>query len=192
MWYLIRHPETEWNRTGRYQGWRDLPLSTFGEWQRQELLLDLLHLPPIAAVLSSDLERCLTVASPLARQLGCPLLVQPELRELNFGSWEGLTFEQISAQFPERQADWLADPRLASPPGGETLLQLQQRVQAVLTPWLTEQVVIVTHGGVIAAILNWLIGPGLHLPPTASCWVLDQQVRHYYSFGENEHPPQPH
>lgn len=180
MWYLIRHPETEWNRSGRYQGWCDLPLSARGEQQRQELLLRLQGLPPIAAVLSSDLGRCLAVASPLAQRLGCSLLIQPELRELNFGAWEGLTFAQISAQFPEQQARWLANPLLVAPPGGETLQQLQLRVRGSLTPWLSEDVAIVTHGGVIAAIVQWLIGPELHLPPTASCWVLDLQTGCYH------------
>jgi broad specificity phosphatase PhoE len=168
MWQLVRHPETEWNRQGRYQGWRDIPLSQTGEQQCRQLLADLSQLPTTELILSSDLGRCLAVAEPLAASLDRQLRVLPALRELNFGDWEGLTFAEIGQRYPAAQAAWLRDPGQTAPPQGETLRQLRTRVTAALAPYLERELIIVTHGGVIATVMQSWGEQSFQLPATGS------------------------
>lgn len=183
MWYLVRHPETEWNRQRRYQGWLNVPLSAQGQEQCSQLIAELAQLSAVQAVLSSDLDRCLAVALPLAERLHMSVQSLPQLRELDFGAWEGLTFDEIKARYPELQTSWLACPTEVSPPGGETLSQLTKRVRQALEPYLRSNVVIVTHGGVIAAILRLWIGEEFRLPATGSCLAVDLQRRQYQQLG---------
>lgn len=173
MWYLARHPETDWNQQKRYQGWRDIPLSQRGEEQCQRLIEQLGQLTDIDFVLSSDLGRCLAVACPVAKKLNKPLYVMPELRELDFGEWEGLTFGEIAERYPEEQAKWLDNPHAVAPPGGETLRQMQERIRRALATYEQDNVIIVTHGGVLASVQNLWLGQNFWLPETGACLTID-------------------
>lgn len=173
MWYVVRHPETEWNRQRRYQGWSNIPLSAHGEEQCRQLIQRLSRLTDIALVLASDLERCRIVAEPVATRLAKPLLLLPTLRELNFGLWEGLTFSEIEQRYPQEQTAWLDDPSRVAPPGGETLEQLETRVQQALQPYEQQNALIVTHGGVLATINSLWGQADFWLPPTGQVMTLN-------------------
>ena len=94
---LVRHGETEWNAQRRYQGHSDVPLSALGRRQAARAAERLAALK-IDAVYTSDLGRALETAEIIAEQRGLEVCAEPRLRELNFGVFEGLTFDEAQAQ----------------------------------------------------------------------------------------------
>lgn len=151
----VRHGETEMNRQSRYLGHTDVGLHENGRQQISALAeqLQSLELNP-AKIYASDLQRCVQTAQLLTTRFPCSVETTAALRELSFGEWELLTYDEIVQKNEEEVKKWHKDPLLVSPPGGESLQQLGERVDA----WLQEIVemhageealVIVTHGGVI-------------------------------------------
>src|SRR5689334_6541607 len=121
---LWRHGQTEWNMQGRFQGQTDIPLDETGEQQAERAARLLAALRP-DAIVSSDLGRALATAAPLARLTGLTVTTDKDLRERHGGAWEGLTNEQIRAQYPVEYAQWL-------PPGGESTSAVGERAGAAL------------------------------------------------------------
>lgn len=119
--YLLRHGETEWNRDGnRYAGRTDLELSEFGREQARMAAAVLAHIP-FGAVYASTLRRSRATAEIVAGERGLPLVVRPELVEIDFGAWEGLTRAEIERGHAESWRAWRADPTTARAGGtGET------------------------------------------------------------------------
>src|ERR1700760_4361850 len=97
---LARHGETDWNREGRWQGWADPPLNDTGRAQARELA-EQLRSVPFDAVFSSDLARARETAEIVAAPHGVPVVVEPQLREIDIGSWSGLTHDEIRSRFPD-------------------------------------------------------------------------------------------
>src|SRR5881275_129291 len=97
---LARHGETDWNREGRWQGWADPPLNETGRDQARQLA-ELLRSTPFDAVYSSDLQRAHETALIVAEPHTVPVLVDRGLREIDIGSWSGLTRSQIDERFPD-------------------------------------------------------------------------------------------
>lgn len=163
---LVRHGETAWNAAGRFQGQTDMPLSPIGQRQA-EALARLLLAEGIEALYSSDLQRAWETADCIATTLGLPVQPEPRLREMAFGHWEGLTFAETQQRHSDALAAWQDDPMHIAPPGGETLLQVADRVNAVLqqmvTVYQTQTVVLVAHGGPLRVLLCL----GLGLPARA-------------------------
>lgn len=159
--YLIRHTETPWNRRGRYQGRRDVPLSRRGRLQAWRLARFLAR-AGIGAVVTSDLRRARATASPLARRARARLLVEPGLREMDFGRWEGLTWAQVRERYAEQWAAYRADPVRVPPGGGESFVQLAERVseawQRAARQAGARKVALVAHGATIRAIVCDLLG----------------------------------
>ena len=125
----IRHGETDWNRASRIQGQTDIALNAQGLWQAQRLGLAL-GTEALAAIYSSDLGRAQQTAQCLAEHHAMAVQTDPALRERGFGEFEGMTWSELEAAQPEAIRRWRQrDPDFA-PPGGETLVQLQQRVVA--------------------------------------------------------------
>ena len=154
--WLVRHGETDWNAEGRYQGQTDIPLNAAGLAQAQALLPMFVGLP-IAAIYSSDLQRAATTAGLLGAALGKPVSRHRGLREAGLGLWEGMLFSDIQVVYA---AEWEArrrDPLNARPPGGETLLEVAARGAAVADEIAQrhpgQQVIVVSHGLLLAAIL---------------------------------------
>jgi len=153
----LRHGETQSNRQGAYLGHTDEPLSDAGIAQAERLARRLEETGDVpAAIYTSDLKRCAQTAEIVARRWGIKPQTVPALRELSFGGWEGLTYEELMRLEPERAARWYDDPFTHSPPNGESLRELGQRVDGWLGSLLDEAasfgeqpVVLVTHGGVI-------------------------------------------
>jgi probable phosphoglycerate mutase len=148
--HFIRHGETDWNAGGRVQGNTDVPLSDRGREQAEELATRLADWP-IGAIYSSDLQRALDTARPLAERLGLELIVDPILRERNFGAFEGLHDYEVAALLDDPHVFWRdADTR---PDQGESRREVWTRITSFLERLLenppAEEIAIVSHGGPI-------------------------------------------
>ena len=158
---LVRHGATEWSAALRYQGWSDVPLSPEG-LEQARLLAERLRAEAVAGVYSSDLARALDTAGQIAAQHRLSVVSLPDLREANFGRWEGLTFEEISRQDHQLAAAWAADPARIAPPDGETVVQVIERMNRAVRRIEAElgegTAVAVTHGGAIRAFLCHVLG----------------------------------
>jgi probable phosphoglycerate mutase len=157
--YLVRHGETEWNRARRYQGWSDSPLTEKGLAQAAAIGHLLCSVPEAksAALVASPIGRARRTAEIVRERLGRsePLRFDDRLRELSFGSWDGLDRAQIAALRPgifdgEGSHEWYF-----ATPDGETYDVFAGRVGA----WLEEAgdgpLIVVTHG-VVTRILRGL------------------------------------
>jgi broad specificity phosphatase PhoE len=96
---LARHGETEWNRLGRWQGHADPPLNDLGRRQA-EILAEQLAGDTVSAVYSSDLRRARETARIVAERIGLPVTEDSALREIDVGSWSGLTRDEVRERFP--------------------------------------------------------------------------------------------
>lgn len=161
---LLRHGQTDWNVEGRMQGHRDTDLTEAGHSQAKEAARALATRDPIAVV-SSDLRRAWDTASILAEH--CvprpPLSSDPRLRETGLGDWEGLTHVDVDRLHPGARAAWRFDATL-SPPGGENKIDVARRsvpvvteLSAELPDWAERPVLLVAHGGLIAALVAALL-----------------------------------
>ena len=145
---LIRHGETDWNVEGRYQGQADPPLNARGIAQAQALAAALAPLA-IDVLYSSPLKRAWQTAEIVAQRLDVPLYPEPRLMEIHQGEWQGRLRSEIAAQYPEIFQKWLTDPWHVTPPGGESLQEVQARVYAAVDEILArhrdQTVGLVTH-----------------------------------------------
>ena len=165
----VRHGETAWNVDTRIQGHLDIALNDTGRWQARQVARALAD-EPLAAVYTSDLQRAHATAQAIAQASGAPLVAEPGLRERSFGELEGRTFAEIEAELPEQARRWRQrDPHFA-PTGGETLVQLRERIAATthrLAAQHTEQlIVLVAHGGVLDMLYRLATGLDLQAPRT--------------------------
>lgn len=136
---LVRHGETDWNVAQRIQGSTDTPLNETGIMQAQKLAEELAKREtPIIGVYTSKLERAAKTAECVAEKLGKECIVLPGLEEINFGLWEGITWEQVAEQFPEEYQIWRQNRRYEHPPKGESYQELVERVVAALQKLLKE------------------------------------------------------
>ena len=148
----VRHGETAWNRDTRIQGHTDIELNEHGRWQAERLALTLRE-EPIAAFYASDLSRAFETAQAVARLHGGQVHSHTGLRERSFGRFEGHTWAELEARFPDETLLWRKRAPDFAPPGGESLLALKARVVAAVTELASrhpgEQVLMVAHGGVL-------------------------------------------
>jgi broad specificity phosphatase PhoE len=156
---LARHGETDWNRARRWQGHADRPLTDRGRAQAVALgdrLADI----ALDAVYSSDLRRARETAEAVALPHGLDVIELPELREVDVGSWEGLTRDEAEAKFPAGFRRWLAGG--TGWEDGETYAEMSRRVLADVERIATNheggRILIVSHGGPIRAIHGAALG----------------------------------
>lgn len=158
--YLVRHGRTIWNEEGRFQGQTDIPLSPEGREQARLLARRLQRLP-FREVFASDLSRARETGEIIASTLGIPLHLRREWREMDYGLWAGLSFEEIQEKFPRETEAYLEDWVHVAPPGGESFRQLTERVRGALQEVLgrpAEHLLVVAHGGTIRAAVCLLLG----------------------------------
>lgn len=164
--YLVRHGETTWNAGLKFQGHTDVPLSQRGI-EQAESLARRLNNRKFTAFYASDLTRAIKTAEIIAAPHGLTVESFPALREVNFGSWEGLTFQEIKERFTELAQRWWDNPKDTSTPEGETLTELTLRVNGAVR-WIVErhlngqEVVVVSHGGPIRTIIASVLGMDLN------------------------------
>jgi broad specificity phosphatase PhoE len=153
---LIRHGQTDWNLEGRYQGQSDVPLNEKGLAQAKSLTEQLKD-KTFTTIYSSDLIRARQTAEPIANILGLPIQLEPRLREINQGQWEGVLVEDIKARYAEIWSQRTVDPANIRPPGGETVGEVAARVYAALDDiarlFPNGQLLIVSHGLSIATAI---------------------------------------
>lgn len=158
---LVRHGQTEYNREGRWQGQgTDLPLTATGREQAEAVageLADRYGPACLAALYTSDLRRALETARILAARLGLEPRVDPALREMDHGLFEGRTKAEILARWPEAYAAFEADPRHVRRPEGDSYGDLAARIwpalERIAARHRGERAVVVSHGGPIRLVL---------------------------------------
>ncbi len=159
---LIRHGETDWNATLRYQGHANIPLNEQGRAQAQKAGARLAHYRA-TAIYTSDILRAAETAEIVGAATGLIPEPMPNLREIDVGQWEGLTPEELYRRFPEHMAAFDRDPARTVRLGGESYAQLQERALIALNDIHAaypgdELVLAVSHGGTIRALLCHIIG----------------------------------
>lgn len=165
--FLVRHGETDWNANHRYQGHSNTLLNETGISQAKKNAARL-SIEKFDAVYSSDLSRAVDTAQEIIKlqEQAIAICKDARWRELSFGLWEGLNYGEIKMQWGKSAEVWFADPINTSPPSGETLLQLSQRIQSALSELRVkhakETVLVVSHSGAIQALLCLILGVGLN------------------------------
>jgi len=163
--WLVRHGLTDWNVQQRFCGHSDIPLSARGREQSLWIAKQLLK-ENISVIYTSDMMRACETAEIIASQRASAVQIKtsPVWREMDFGEWEGLTYAQIEEQFKD-QIGFFVDPEHHSPPHGESLTHLQQRVMDAFSSivrsdeiLLKGDVVIVSHGGPLRILLCSILG----------------------------------
>jgi alpha-ribazole phosphatase len=160
---FIRHGQTEWNVTGRYQGQSDVKLTEEGKKQAEKLA-DNFPVAKVDAIYASDLCRAMVTAETIANKFGLKVQAEPAFRELSFGDWEGLTYQQIVDKWEEAMANFLQHPDILEIPGGESFPAVQQRAMKRLNELIEKHdgqtIVVVAHG----AVLRTMLTAALHMP----------------------------
>ena len=165
---LVRHGETEWNRSLRYQGHSDIRLNDNGIKQAARVR-DRLAGERIDAIYSSDLSRAYETARSIASRHGMVEIRQsPLLREMDFGQAEGMTFDEIKERYPWIAGDlqaWRTRSAESHIPNGESIAQLGARVaqfaEELKRHKPEETVLVVAHGGSLQVLICLLLGVGL-------------------------------
>jgi len=186
--FYIRHGETEWNALGRLQGTQDIPLNDLGRKQAASAGAILAGLFARDGRNETSLE---FVASPLVRarstmelvrgSLSLPpdqFAIDTRLREIGYGQWEGATLAQMQVEDPDLFARRQTEKWTVSPPGGESYVEVQARVN----DWyrqLTADTVAVAHGGTARALM---VALGLETPESAADLTIEQGA--VYVFGD--------
>lgn len=157
--YLIRHGEVE--KKGYCNGHRDVALTGKGVAQMRRVAR-LLKDVPIKGIYSSDLQRARIGAAFISKYHDVKVRIYAELREKQFGHWEGMRLETIKRRFKGEWEDWIKRPDRACPLGGESYDQVMRRVfevvRQILRDYSRGPVVIVSHGGVNRVILSRVLG----------------------------------
>lgn len=150
-----RHGQTTWNAAGRFQGQEDPPLDAVGA-EQSRVSAHFLAAEPPDLILTSDLIRAADTARALAGLVDVPVRLEPRLREIDLGTWQGLTRGEVAARYPDQFAEWLD----GQPPdrGGETRAALDDRVGAALRDIEVPYALLVTHGGTSRSIIETLLG----------------------------------
>ncbi|MDO8585455.1 MAG: alpha-ribazole phosphatase [Armatimonadota bacterium] len=163
---LIRHGEVTWNRQACYTGWTDLPLTEQGVAQARRLA-ERLRAEPLRAVYCSDLQRASVTAEIVAAPHGLKPIIDADLRELNYGDWEGVAEVDLPAKYPELYAKWVADPARVRAPSGESFSELLERANQAISR-ITERypegsVAVVAHKSVNRTLICHWFGVDINL-----------------------------
>jgi len=157
--YLVRHAETTWNLEGKVQGSRDTQLSIDGLAQTVKTVAFLSALR-FDTIFTSPLARARAIAEPVGANLGIPPIVVPELREIDFGGWEGHTWNEIGVMYPPALAAWELKSPEARPGGGESLADVRRRagkVRSIVESSSGDLVLVVAHGGLNRVLMSVLL-----------------------------------
>ena len=163
---LARHGETDWNRELRIQGSSDIELNELGRRQAQLLAQELTDVE-LDAIYASDLSRARATAAAVAAAHGLEVRLDPRLRERSFGSWEGLTREDIAEFPPGARHDGESDEVVRE--------RMLAAVAEIAAAHPGEQVLIVSHGGALNTL--WHHALGVRVERWANCAVYKLAVR---------------
>jgi ribonuclease H / adenosylcobalamin/alpha-ribazole phosphatase len=163
---LLRHGQTAMSAERRFAGRGDVPLTDTGRQQAAAAAARLAARGGIDLVASSPLSRARRTAEAVAEATGSAMVVDEDLAETDFGDWEGLTFSEVMARWPEEMTAWMGNAD-AVPPGGESLSGAARRTLAALDRLLAghaqRTIVVVSH----VTPIKTIICRALLAPPTA-------------------------
>ena len=169
---LIRHGRTLWNSSGKFQGQSDIELSQEGVSQAEKLAENF-PVTHIDRVYSSNLKRAYITGEIIAKKFNVPIIKDKRLCEVSFGSWEGLTYDEIHEKWPNEIETMFSTPDVLTMPEGESFAQVQKRgVEALLdivNKHPDETIAITAHGGILRTLLAY----ALHMP-LRYIWTLRQ------------------
>jgi probable phosphoglycerate mutase len=164
--WLLRHGQTSLSVEKRFSGTGDPDLNELGVAQAQATAVRIAAAGGIDAVVSSPLKRAFATAAAAADALGLEVMVEDDLRETDFGDWEGYTFAEIRRRWPDEMAAWMASPDVA-PPGGESFTATATRVLAardrVVSTFPGQSVLLVSP----VTPIKTLVRAALDAPPVA-------------------------
>lgn len=167
---LVRHGQTEWNKSYRFQGRTNVQLTDEGKHQARLLAKRLSSWPP-EVIYTSPLDRAIFTASEIAAPFGMTPVVIPELEEVNFGQWEGQSLISLEHEQPEAYNLWRDDPFFNPPQDAETWPQLEARLTRAVNIMIDSpysRIVAVSHGGVMRALYAVIMGLNPH-----KTWYMD-------------------
>jgi alpha-ribazole phosphatase len=158
----VRHGRTAWNAVRRFQGRTDVPLDAQGRAQARALAAHLAGEHFDVAV-ASDLSRAAATAAAIGSACGVAIEPEPRLREMQFGSWEGLTWDEIVARNPELAQKSATSPTIYRPADGESFDDVRERIRPVLAELTARlkpngRALLVSHAGVMHALLRVALG----------------------------------
>lgn len=158
--YLVRHGESEWNKLKKIQGQIDIPLTEKGIEQAKLIGKRLIN-EGIEKIYTSDLKRAYDTASIIGKMLNIDVIPLKELREINFGIWEGLTTDIIKSKFSKERELWLKNPEMLKVEGAESILELQLRamneINKIISNNNIDNVLIVSHSATLKTIILGLL-----------------------------------
>jgi probable phosphoglycerate mutase len=161
---LIRHGQTDWNRVERFRGRADVPLNDTGTRQAEATGRRVVELCRPVALYSSPLSRAVSTSEAIGGYTGLPVQIHPNLTDIDFGDWQGLTPDEARIRWPEIVDLWFKKPQLAHIPGGETLEDLRNRAMNGVTELATrhsgQTIVLVGHTVLNRIILLSVLGLG--------------------------------
>jgi len=161
---LVRHGDSEYEAQARYWGHTDITLSPVG-FKQAERLRDRLSVEELHYIYSSDLQRALSTAQIITSIHKVNIVPCAELREINFGKFEGKTFEEIKSAFPNAVQYWTGNNFNLPFPDGESLRDLENRVESFVGRLakhpIESTVLIVAHGGPLKIMLCNFLRIGL-------------------------------
>ena len=175
---LVRHGESDWNRTGRYQGQEDAPLSELGLRQAEALANRLRH-EHIHAIYTSPLQRARRTADAIARyHPAVPFTEETALYEIHHGVWQGLLAADVRERYSELLEEWRNHPTRCQMPGGESFSNILRRTlnfQERLCRLHTGQTILLsTHDVVVKILIADALG--MHMDRINRLWVTNASI----------------
>ena len=167
---LARHGQTEWNKAFRFQGRTNVQLTDEGKRQAYQLSERLRTWCP-EVIYTSPLDRAKYTAEAIASPLKMTPVILPELEEINFGSWEGQTFDSLKSECSEEYSRWREDPFFNPPEGAETWPEIEASLNRAVDIMLEspyKRIVAVSHGGIMRALYAVIMGLDPH-----HTWYMD-------------------
>lgn len=159
--YLVRHGETEWNKSGRIQGKTDTELSDEGMKQAQQLAKRLVA-EDINFVYSSSLKRAFKTAEIIIENRKCGIVKSDQYHEICLGPWEGMTINDIIEKYGEHYRVYREDPANFKLPGAETFMDLSDRtynaIKEIVSSHKGSNILVVSHGTAIKAAIIKILG----------------------------------
>lgn len=162
---LVRHGQTEWNRVERFRGHFDIPLNKTGLEQAEKTAREIARRWNPDVIYASPLARAIQTAQKIKGLCEKPVQQSKGLKDIDYGDWQGLTYEEAGKQWPDLIFDWFEHPEKVQIPGGENLAQVQKRARLTLdqicAKHVDQTIVMVSHTVVNRLILLDILGLGI-------------------------------
>ena len=169
--YIIRHGQTQSNLKNQYYGRLDVPLTDQGVQQMKALSFELSNIQ-FDKIYTSNARRALESLEICLPTYHHQAIIDERLCEINFGDFEGKTYQEISKEYPQEVIHWQRDWKNFLPPQGESFIQFYLRVSDIFKEIISNEVdniFIMAHSGVIKAIYCYVLGQNLDLYWNFTC-----------------------